>query len=214
LQYVRDPAASAQIPDGQMKTGLCKICQHPERVRAELLLAGGASVRSVSQKFGVNREGLRRHYALHVSLEKKTALAFGPVQREHLASRLGEESEAIVDHLKAARAAIYQVLDAALEAGDRNGVAQLTGRLHENLRELARLTGQIANSPMIGNQTNIANIFVSPEFARLQCTLLEALRPYAAARAAVVQALRSMEAQPVPALPHAGHLIEAEAVDG
>jgi hypothetical protein len=198
-----------------MKTGLCKICQHPERVRAELLLAGGASVRSVSQKFGVNREGLRRHYALHVSLEKKTALAFGPVQREHLASRLGEESEAIVDHLKAARAAIYQVLDAALEAGDRNGVAQLTGRLHENLRELARLTGQISNSPMIGNQTtNIANIFVSPEFARLQCTLLEALRPHPAARVAVVQALRSMEVRPLAALSPAGHVIEAEAVNG
>jgi hypothetical protein len=139
-------------------------------------------------------------------------LTLGPVRREQLASRVGEESEAIIDHLKAARAAIYQVLDAALEAGDRNGVALLTGRLHENLRELAKLTGQIAASPLISNQTNVQNnIFVSPAFAQLQCALLEALRPHSAARADVVRALRNLESRSaMPSLPHAGQVIEGD----
>lgn len=196
------------IPNGK-----CKICVHAERVRAELLLAGGASLKSVALKIRVPYYSLRRHWIAHVSNERRAVLVLGPVAREALASRVAEESESIVDHLKAARAAIYQVLDAALEAGDRNGVALLTGRLHENLRELARLTGQISNSPMIGNQTtNIANIFVSPAFAQLQCVLLEALRPYNDARGAVVRALRSLEGRSVPvALPHAGQVIESTA---
>jgi hypothetical protein len=66
---------------------------------------------------------------------------------------------------------------------------------------------------MIGNQTNIANIFVSPAFAQLQCALLDALRPYNDARGAVVRALRSLEGGSVPiALPHVGRVIEAASV--
>jgi hypothetical protein len=175
-----------------------------------LLVAGGASLRSVALKIGVPYYSLRRHWISHVTDERRATLVLGPVTREALASRVSEESESIIDHLKASRAAIYQVLEAALAAGDRNGVALLTGRLHECLREMARLTGQISNSPMIGNQTNIANIFVSPAFAQLQLVLLEALRPFNEARGAVVRALRSLEggSVPMPALPHAGRVIE------
>ena len=49
------------------------------------------------------------------------------------------------DHLKTVRAGLYELYDAALSAGDRNGGALLAGKLHENLHAVARITGELAN---------------------------------------------------------------------
>jgi hypothetical protein len=179
--------------------GRCSICGHGERGPMELLLAGGASARAVASKFDVSNHALWRHWAGgHVSEERKLHLRLGPVERAAWAARINEVSASVLDHLKNAQAAIYQMLDAALAAGDRVGVAMLVGRLHENLRELGRLTGELADSPLIGQQINI---FMSPQFAQLQAMLIKVLAPHPAARADVISALRELEAtgtQPVP----------------
>ena len=60
--------------------GKCEVCQHLERARIELLLAGGASAKSVAVKFKTNYYAVWRHWRKHVSDERRAALALGPVQ--------------------------------------------------------------------------------------------------------------------------------------
>jgi hypothetical protein len=160
-------------------SGKCTICDHPERVRAEMLLAGGASVKAVSRKLKMS------YYAL--------------------ASRVAEESESVLDHFKSVRAGLYQLYEATLSAGDGNTGALLAGRLHENLNSLARLTGQLASSPLV--QINQQNFFVNdPQFALFQSRLIEILARHPAARDDVVAEFERLEqrsqAAALPALEH------------
>ena len=186
------PLAAHAVPNGR-----CKTCSHPERTRLELLIAGGASINAVARKFNLGRYALGRHWANHVSDERKAMLAFGPVDRQRLASRVAEESESILDHYKAVRSGLYDLYSAALEAGDRVTGAMVAGRLHENLAAIAKVTGAIASSPLV--QHNTVNYFASdPKFAEFQSLLIAVLRPFPQARAAVIDAFERLES---PALP-------------
>jgi hypothetical protein len=165
----------------------------------ELLLASGASIRAVSRKFGAPYYSLVRHWSGHVTDERRSVLMFGPVQREALASHLAEESTSVIEHYRAVRAGLYALYDAAVTAGDRNGGALLAGRLHENLAAMARLTGQLAESPLV--QVNQTNIFINdPAFASFQADLIRALSHFPDARAAVLAEFERLEA--TPALEH------------
>jgi hypothetical protein len=187
-------------------TGKCTVCSHSERVRIELLLAaGGASQRSVARKYKLSHHAIGRHWAGHVTDERKASLVLGPVQRLALASRVAEESESVLDHFKAVRAGLYQLYQSALEAGDGSTGALLAGRIHENLNSLGRLTGQLATSPLvqINNQTNI--FMHDPAFATFQARLIAALRPFADARNAVIAEFKRIEAAVESAPPQLTH---------
>lgn len=153
-------------------------------------------MRSLSEKFSVNRENLRRHYALHVDPERKVALTFGPVQRAHLESHLAEEAESVIDHYRAVRAGLYALYDAAVTAGDRTGGALVAGRLLTCLDSMAKITGQMLQSPLVVNN-NTQNVFVNdPGFAQFQSQLIAALRPFPDARNAVIACFEKLDAEP------------------
>jgi hypothetical protein len=79
-----------------------------------------------------------------------------------------------------------------LTAGDRFSVATVAGRLHENLRDVARLTGELASSPLVQQTTN--NFFLNdPQFAAFQARLIATLRPFADARSAVIAEFSRLE---------------------
>lgn len=198
-------------------SALCKICKLSDRIRAEMLLAGGAAQRAVARKFGVTHHSLGRHWRLHVTPERKAALQFGPLQREALASQVMEESASVLDHYRAVRSALYLMFDAAVTAGDRNGAALLSGKLHENFGAMARITGELASSPLVSitntQQTN--NVLIAdPAFAGFQALLIAALRPFPDARDAVLAEFRRFEAPSAeidaPQLTHQGETIDAE----
>ncbi len=189
--------------------GRCAVCQNVERTRAELLIAGGASVKAVAKKFGVDYWSLWRHWRKHVPDEHKARLAIGPVARAALAARVADESQSVLDHFKSVRAGLYELFEAALNAGDRNGGALLAGRLHENLNGVARLTGELAQSPLIQQTTNIV---MMPAFASLQAALIRALAEHPEARAAVIAEFRKLELgqSPAAAAASAPALLELE----
>ncbi len=179
--------------------GQCKLCQHAERVRIELLVASGSSQRAVARKYGLNHHTVSRHWAKHVSEERRAALMLGPVSREALASRIAEESSSVIDHFRAVRSGLYQLYDSAVTGGDVNGGAIVAGRLISCLDRMARLTGELATSPLIQNNT-VVNIGSLPEFAQLQAGLMRVLSPYPDARRAVVEMLlRLDQSQGAPA---------------
>lgn len=176
-----------------------------------MLLAGGASIRAVSRKFSIAYDALNRHWKNHVDAERKANLVLGPVQRQALASRVAEESEGVLDHFKSIRAGLYQLYDNSLAASDGAIGAMLAGRLHENLNSMARLTGQLASSPLVQNTTNI---FLLPQFAEIQSVLMRSLAAHPAARADVIRAFRAMEQRasaPAPPAQREPVLIEHEA---
>lgn len=191
--------------------GRCAVCVHAERTRIELLIAGGASQRSVARKYGLNHHAVSRHYLSHVSDERKANLILGPVQRQELASRLSEESTSVMDHLRAVRSGLYQLFNTTLEAGDASTGALVAGRLHENLNAIARLTGQLATSPLvqINNSQHTTNFFTAdPAFAAFQARLITALRPFPEARAAIIAQFEAIESPPISAPPQLTHMSE------
>jgi len=186
--------------------GHCKVCQHPERARIELLLAGGAGFSAVARKFNFGcADPLARHWRKHVSDARKAALALGPVQVQALAARCAEESESVLDHHRATRAGLYHVYSTAIEAGDSVTVASVAGRLTEVNNAIARITGEIASSPLVQNNT-VHVVMQSPEVQRFLADLAHELKPYPEALRAVRDWLEVREAsaapQALPALEH------------
>jgi hypothetical protein len=137
----------------------------------------------------------------HVTDERKACLVFGPVEREALAARVAEESESVLDHFKAVRSALYDLLLRAHEAGDGQVGALLAGRLNENLNSIARLTGQIASSPLVQINNNQNVLMASPDFSAFQARLIGVLRNFPDARAAVIKEFERIEHSAPGAVP-------------
>lgn len=193
------------VPAG-IPSGRCKACGHPERVPAELLLAGGASINAVSRKYGLTRHALGRHWAAHVSDERKATLVLGPVQKAALAARVAEESESVLDHFKSVRAGLWSLYDAAVTAGDGGVGSLIAGRLHENLNSIARITGQLVSSPLVQFNSQV-NLKSSPRFLEFEQGMLQLARKHPAMAPDIVALLRGLDREPaspaaLPALEH------------
>lgn len=189
--------------------GGCTVCQHVERARIELALSSGVSRRATARKYGLNHNAVGRHWVNHISDERKANLVLGPVAREALAARVGEESTSVLDHYRVVRSGLYTLFTAAVEAGDGAAGAVIAGKLTNVLDSVARLTGELAGSPLVSNTTNI---FMSPEFTQIEATLVRVLAKFPAARAEVLKAFRELanadDSEPEPTPP--GRLLEHE----
>jgi hypothetical protein len=132
------------------RTGRCQGCNHLDRVRIERLLAAGASIKGTARKFGIDYHALRRHWINHVSPEARTAYIAGAgATKDQLEEIVANESLALIDHYRIVRGGRYKGFGAASELGDGNALALLAGRLHENLRDSGRLTGELQRGPLL-----------------------------------------------------------------
>src|SRR4029077_11352605 len=182
------------------RTGRCRGCNHPERVRIERLLAAGASIKGAARKFAIDHHALRRHWINHVSADARAAYIAGAgVAKDQLEEVVADESLALIDHYRIVRGGLYKGFGAASEVGDGNALALLAGRLHETLRDCARLTGELQQGPLLNVQNNVS---VGPDYARAIAVIVSAVAPYPEAREAVIAALCDLDAASasVPAL--------------
>jgi hypothetical protein len=185
----------------------CTVCSHLERARIELLIAGGgASHRALARKYSLSHHAIGRHWANHVTEERKAALILGPVERAALASRVAEESSSVIDHFKTVRSGLYELFQKSLAAADGQTGAMISGRLLECLNSMARLTGQLATSPLVQhNHTTINNNLTlqqNAEFAQLKADLVRVLQRHPQALQDVIQEFERMDAATLPALEH------------
>jgi hypothetical protein len=98
----------------------------------------------IAKKFAVPYHALRRHARNHLTPEQKAQhFAGAALSRDELAEEVADESIGYLDHYRISRARIYAGLRVADEARDLGHLDRLTGRLHENLRDSARLTGDL-----------------------------------------------------------------------
>src|ERR1700750_3020067 len=173
-------------------TGRCQGCNHPERVRIERFLAAGASIKGASRKFDIHSHALRRHWTNHVSAEARASYVTGAgASKDQLEEIIADEALALIDHYRIVRGALYKGFGAASEIGDGNALALLAGRLHENLRDTGRLTGELQRGPLLNIQNNL---LVNPDCTKAIARIVSAVAPYREAREAVVAALRDLDA--------------------
>jgi len=165
----------------------CTICNHPARPQIDLAIATGLSKRAVAARFVVSRDAVWRHAQAHLTSEMRAALATKLLQREGDTRRiLLVEGAGVTEALKAIRGPLFCLYLAAVDTGDGKAAAALSGRLHENLALVAKLTGELV--PHAG--TTITNILLSPDFQRLRTELIRVLARYPEARAEVAAVFR------------------------
>jgi hypothetical protein len=174
-------------------TGRCQGCNHPERVRIERFLATGAAIKGAARKFAIDYHALRRHWRNHVSAEARATYIAGPAAaKDQLEEIVADESLGLIDHYRIVRGALYKGFSAAAELGDGHSLALLAGRLHENLRDCGRLTGELQRGPLLNIQNNV---LVNPDYTRAIARIVSAVAPYPEAREAVIAALRDLDAE-------------------
>ena len=165
----------------------CTICNHPARPQIDLAIATGLSKRAVAARFVVSRDAVWWHAQAHLTAEMRAALATKLLQREGDTRRiLLVEGAGVTEALKAIRGPLFCLYLAAVDTGDSKAAAALSGRLHENLALVAKLTGELV--PHAG--TTITNILLSPDFQRLRTELIRVLARYPEARAEVAAVFR------------------------
>jgi hypothetical protein len=176
----------------------CQVCRHEQKWRIELLRSAGASLDSLAAKFGVDRDAIWRHWRGHVTDEAKASYLCGPVDMEKLAEKAALEGDSVIDYLRMCRATLVAQMAAMNDAGDARGAAYVAAQLTKTLEAMARITGELgdlARSTVFNVTNNVAVLSEHPAFARMQATMLRALGPFPDARAAVVDALRHLDAE-------------------
>jgi hypothetical protein len=212
----------------------CRCCRLPPDVRArlEMLRLSGVSWHSLSREFStkeapISNKAIQRHFdSGHVSDKRKFELLAGPARVNELAEKAAAESRSLVDYLSIARGVLFNQFLAAAEASDRHGVAFVGSRLLDALRDLARLTGQLRELGGISIVNNNLTVISSPVWTDLADEMIGVCRQFPEARAAILEAMRRVEAKNSPSVPDGGVpsetraeravpssiLIEAEAV--
>jgi hypothetical protein len=194
------------------RTGRCQGCNHLERVRIERLLSAGASIKGAARKFEIDYHALRRHWINHVSPEARAVYIAGAgATKDQLEEIVADESLALIDHYRIVRSALYKGFGAASELGDGNALALLAGRLHENLRDSGRLTGELQRGPLLNIQNNV---LLNPDYTKAMARIVSAVAPYPEARDAVIAALRDLDATSAAAPMLEDHRCKGAVVDG
>jgi hypothetical protein len=164
----------------------------------ERLLAAGASIKGAARKFEIDYHALRRHWINHVSADSRSAYIAGAgATKDKLEEAVADESLALIDHYRIVRSGLYREFSAASELGDGNCLALLAGRLHENLRDCGRLTGELQHGPLLNVQNNV---LVNPDYTKAIARIVSAVAPYPEAREAVIAALHDLDAANEPVL--------------
>jgi hypothetical protein len=189
----------------------CTICNHPARPQIDLAIATGVAKRAVAERFGVSRDAVWRHGQTHLTAEMRAALATKLLQREGDTRRiLLEEGAGVSEALKAIRGPLFGLFLAAVDTGDNRAATALSGRLHENLALVAKLTGELV--PHAG--TTITNILLSPDFQRLRAELIRVLARYPEAQAEIAAVFRQAGLRAATEMgASAGKMIEAVPVE-
>jgi hypothetical protein len=194
------------------RTGRCQGCNHLERVRIERFVATGASIKGTVRKFEIDYHALRRHWINHVSLEARAAYIAGAgATKDQLEEIVADESLALIDHYRIVRSGLYKGFGAASELGDGNALALLAGRLHENLRDSGRLTGELQRGPLLNIQNNV---LLNPDYTKAIARIVSAVASYPEAREAVIAALRDLDATSAAAPVLEDHRCQGVVVDG
>lgn len=179
----------------------CAVCKHPQRSRIEALKASGMSLNKLSAQFGVSRDAIHRHYKDHVTEQRKASYLLGKQRISELTEMAAEENKGVIEYLALLRSTLFFQLDKCANKGDEWGVQAMASRILDVLREIAKLTGELALTAAkteINIQNNVA-VLNSEPVAALQSGLLDLCANHPEIRDDVVRLLRDLDRRFDPA---------------
>jgi hypothetical protein len=172
------------------RPGICGVCTHPRKHQIEIGLTYGLPVRVLAKRFGLSMHAVWRHSKNHLSPQLRAAILVAQAPSEiDLEELRKSEAEGLLSHLVSQRARLQRLSELALETGSVSGVCSVEGRITANLELVARLLDQLT----VHHTVEHRSVLVSPDYLRLRQVLVEALRPFPVAMAAVSAALHRLE---------------------
>ncbi len=187
---------------GATRKGECGVCRHVDRARIESAREAGVSFGALEARFGVAKTVLQRHWAHHIDAERKLSFLIGKTKIEDLRERAAEENLSLIEYLAIVRSGLMKQFSHQVENDSAFGAATVAARLLDVLREIGKITGEIARMAAPNTTINVS-VNAAPGFADLQAGLLDIARAHPAARGDIVALLRRLDGapEPVPRLP-------------
>ena len=120
----------------------CTVCKHEHRALIEATRIAGASLDTISAKYGVSRDAVHRHMANHVDDDVR-AEYLAAVPLKELAAKAAAEGLSVLEYLSLIRSTLVRQMQLASSVNDRNGVATVARTLNETLRQIGAITGDL-----------------------------------------------------------------------
>ncbi len=194
---------------GATRKGECGVCRHVDRARIEDMRASGVSFAALEAKFGVPRATLHGHWHRHVGADRRLTYLVGKTTIQEIRERAVEENLSVLDYLAILRSGLMGQFVHQVEADAAVDAAKVAGRVLDVLREIGKITGEIARVAAPSTTVNVS-VNAAPGFADLQAGLLNIARAHPAARGDIVALLRHLDGAPEP-MPRPVAAIEHEA---
>ena len=173
-----------------------QIAKHERRADIEQAIAAGVPYRRIAERFGVTIGAVKRHKA-HLARETPQILAAcsaaaWAVRPEELEKLRVETADGWLRQIRMHHAKLVAAFDRLVAAGNDAIAAQVSGQVLRALEMLGRAVGEIATHSVKVE----ASLVVNPAYWRTRTAIIQALAPYPDARAAVIAALKRVEAEP------------------
>ena len=169
----------------------CLTCNHERRAEIELRIASGTPIKAIAAKYGLKPDSLRRHKLRHMdaTLIQGLQAAGKRINPAELQALKESESDGLLQNLVHERARQQRIADKAEALDDFANATRASVAALKSSELIAKLLGDIQT----GNLTQ--NILVAPEFMAFRVAIIESLRPYPAAKLAVLHSMQRLEAQ-------------------
>ncbi len=154
----------------------CTICRHPERTEIDAALVEHRPFRTIARQFDASKDALIRHHDNHLPAELVKAKDTAEVAH----------ADAILAQVQELHVRAMKVLDTVEEDKDWRAAIGAIREARGCIELLGKLAGALKDAPTI-------NVVVTPEWRRIQATILAALEPHTEARLAVASALAEIE---------------------
>lgn len=154
----------------------CTVCTHPDRPAIDQAMVNRRPFREIARHFNVSKDAALRHHDDHLPETLAQAKAAEDMAR----------ADDLVTQVAALRSKALGLLLAAERAGDFRACASLLREARGCIELLAEMRQAIDRRPVV-------NLLVMPEWLTTRSALIEALRPYPDARAAVSARLLALE---------------------
>jgi hypothetical protein len=174
------------------KAGICSCCTSPNRRLIDVALVARVPWPVIAKRFDVSRDSVKRHGKHHLSAVQAAALAthLRP-EAIDLEALQRSEGESLLGQLLAQRATLQTYGQAAFEAKNYQAAISAERGVTANLDLLSKVLGLIITK----HEVRSTSILISPDYLALRHALVEALRPFPDAMAAVGKALHELEAK-------------------
>ncbi len=153
----------------------CSICVHPARENIDSALVRRTPYRDISIRYNVSKDALSRHLNGHLADYVQQALS------EYGAGK----GIKVLDRLTRTLGRLDKFLDSAEKTKDAREFVMVAAEVRKELELVAKLQGELA-------QEGTVNVFMHPEWLRIEATLVGTLERFPEAKEAVVSALKEL----------------------